>query len=187
MDKGRNGVIFQHGNSRRFDMLFTPSKGGIYEFGAYRYDTSSGRRRTTHYYGFVHVKLPRTLPNLILDSNHNNLLGETGLPGSMDQKQQLHLEGDFDKYFTLYAPQGYLAVVQMIVFDLPSHMYKHPLCKRVFVACADLYTYFFFFAEIAIFFGAGSSLNGTVTFKTPSSRCAAIFPASARSGRWMLR
>lgn len=107
MDQARSGLVFQHGDARRFDMLFTPSKGNIYEFGTYCYDTGSGKNRTTHHYGFVHVKLSRSLPNIVLDSRHNNLLGETGLPGTLNRDQMLHLEGDFDNYFTLYAPKQY--------------------------------------------------------------------------------
>lgn len=107
MNEERNGLVFHHGGARRFTMLFTPSNGAIREFGTYCYDTGSGKNRKTHYYGFVHIKLQRKLPNMILDSHQNNLLGDTGLPESLSRDQILHLEGDFNNYFTLYAPQKY--------------------------------------------------------------------------------
>lgn len=103
----RSGLLFQQGDEKYFQYLFGFSKGSIAEFGDYQYDTGSGRDRTTHYYGFVHVKLPRRLPNMVLDSRQNNILGATGLPGSLRKDQILHLEGDFDNYFTLYAPKEY--------------------------------------------------------------------------------
>lgn len=107
MNDGRNGLIFQTGNDRRFEALFTPSEGRIQEFGTYCFDTGSGKNRTTHYYGFVHLKLPRHLPNMVLDSHENNVLGQTGLPADLRRNQILHLEGDFDNHFTLYAPKEY--------------------------------------------------------------------------------
>ena len=55
-----------------------------------------------------------------------------------------------------------------------------PLLRR------SAWTYFFF-DEIAIFFGSGSGVSGTLTFRTPSSRCASILSASALFGSAMRR
>jgi hypothetical protein len=54
------------------------------------------------------MNLDRNLPNIVLDSKTNNgLFGSTNLPASFNRNQVLSLEGDFDKYFTLYCPKEY--------------------------------------------------------------------------------
>jgi hypothetical protein len=54
------------------------------------------------------LKLDRQLPNMVLDARSNNtLFGTTDLPVSFSADQRLSLEGDFDKYFTLYCPKEY--------------------------------------------------------------------------------
>jgi hypothetical protein len=49
--------------------------------------------------------------------------------------------------------------------------------------------YYFFLVPppIAIFFGSGSGVNGTVTLRMPLSKCALTASPSARSGSWIRR
>jgi hypothetical protein len=102
------GCIFQVGSSRgAYDYLMTTS-GRSVDFGNYRYTTGNGKNSTTHRWGFLAMRLDRRLPNMVLDSKANNgLFGGTNLPETFDRSQVLHLEGDFDKYFTLYCPNEY--------------------------------------------------------------------------------
>jgi len=104
------GCVFQHGDSRMaYDSFATPS-GRFLDFGNYEYETGSGKNRTTHHWGFLALKLDRKLPNMVLDSKANNgLFGATNLPQVFSRDQVLSLEGDFDKYFTLYCPKEYEA------------------------------------------------------------------------------
>ena len=45
---------------------------------------------------------------MVLDSKANNaLFGSTSLPVAFARDQVLHLEGDFDRHFTLYCPKEY--------------------------------------------------------------------------------
>jgi hypothetical protein len=58
------------------------------------------------------IQLERNLPHMVLDSRINNaelggLVLKSNLPEGFKKDQKLSLEGDFDKYFTLYAPKGY--------------------------------------------------------------------------------
>lgn len=56
---------------------------------------------------FFLIKLPRRLPHMVLDSKANNFMSRfSNLPESF-RGQTLSLEGDFNKYFTLYAPKKY--------------------------------------------------------------------------------
>jgi hypothetical protein len=101
------GLIFQYGHSKSFEYVFGLQNNSIKEFGAYSYVTGSGKSSQTHYYSYVLVKLPRKLPNMVLDSRENNMFGQTGLPKTLSKDQVLELEGDFNNYFTLYAPKQY--------------------------------------------------------------------------------
>jgi hypothetical protein len=105
---GRPGVIFGEGDSRIFvDLLQTNSQPFI-EIGNYRYTIGSGKNRHDVNFGFVRVKLPRRLPNMVLDAHSNNFLGRfSNLPAGLSGNQKLALEGDFNNYFTLYAPADY--------------------------------------------------------------------------------
>ena len=102
------GAIFTTGDSRRAIDHLRNSDGRFFDLGNYVYSTGSGKSRTTHNWGFLAFHLDRRLPNMVLDASANNgLFGGTNLPASFDKSQILHLEGDFDKYFTLYCPSEY--------------------------------------------------------------------------------
>jgi hypothetical protein len=57
-------------------------------------------------WGYLALKLDRNLPNLLLTSKRRAGNGAK-LPVSPDDRQILSLEGDFDRYFTLYCPQQF--------------------------------------------------------------------------------
>ena len=102
------GSIFALGRDRSsIDHVFT--KDGRYlEIGNYRYVTGSGKNQTTHNWGFMALSLDRKLPHMVLDSTANNgLFGGSNLPTTFAKEQRLSLEGDFDRYFALYAPKDY--------------------------------------------------------------------------------
>jgi predicted secreted protein len=102
------GCIFQVGYSKAAYDYFMTTSGRSVDFGNYRYTTGSGKNRTTHSWGFLALQLDRRLPNMVLDSKSNNgLFGGTNLPQAFSRDQVLSLEGDFDKYFTLYCPREY--------------------------------------------------------------------------------
>jgi hypothetical protein len=105
-DPGYAGMIFDEGHSRSIQEALMFNDGT--EIGNYQYAIGSGKSRQDHYWGYVRIKLARHLPNMVLDARKNNLFGSlSNLPDSFSRKQTLSLEGDFDKYFTLYAPKEY--------------------------------------------------------------------------------
>jgi hypothetical protein len=57
-------------------------------------------------WGFMAVQMSQHLPNMLLVSKQRGGDGST-LPITPDSNQILHLEGDFDQYFTLYCPQQF--------------------------------------------------------------------------------
>jgi hypothetical protein len=108
-----NGLIFQYGGASTPKTMLTAiqsTSGMVYEFGNY-YRAATGiytRSTRDHYYGFVRFKLPGRLPPMVLDATANNTFKYiSNLPGWFGGDQKLSLEGDFDKYFMLYAPAIY--------------------------------------------------------------------------------
>jgi hypothetical protein len=101
------GMIFSLGSSRQASDLVRGERPRFVEFANYRYTTGSGKNRTTHAWGYVAVKLDVPLPHIVLDATGNNGLFGSNLPASFDKDQRLGLEGDFDRYFSLYCPAGY--------------------------------------------------------------------------------
>jgi hypothetical protein len=101
------GEIFQLGRDRvALDHLCTAS-GRFLDLGNYRWITGSGKSQQTHTWGFLALSLDRNMPNIVLDSKANNSIFGSNLPDTLDRHQILHLEGDFDRYFTLYCPAEY--------------------------------------------------------------------------------
>ena len=47
------------------------------------------------------------LPHIVLDATSNNGLFGSNLPSTFARSQRLSLEGDFDRYFSMYCPEGY--------------------------------------------------------------------------------
>ncbi len=101
------GMIFGLGHSRRASDVLRGSDPRFVEFANYRYTTGSGKNQTTHQWGYVAVHLSTPLPHIVLDALGNNALFGSNLPASFDKEQHLSLEGDFDRFFSLYCPRGY--------------------------------------------------------------------------------
>lgn len=101
------GMIFGQGSSREASDLVRGDLPRFVEFANYRYTTGSGKNRTTHRWGYVAVRLDVPLPHIVLDAIGNNGLFGSNLPAAFDKDQRLSLEGDFDRYFSLYCPSGY--------------------------------------------------------------------------------
>jgi len=101
------GMIFRIGSDRSAFNVVRGRTPRFAEFGDYRYTTGSGKDRRVHTWGYIAVRIDNLLPNIVLDSTGNNTFLGSNLPASLAQAQRLRLEGDFDRHFTLYAPEGY--------------------------------------------------------------------------------
>ncbi len=108
-DPDYSGMIFNVGRFRRAYSQIRGKSGKLYEIGNYNYTVKSDRSSTTVSNGYIMIELGRKLPNIVLDSKSNNIFGTAlgCLPILFQKGQKLSLEGDFDKYFTLYAPKEY--------------------------------------------------------------------------------
>jgi len=101
------GAIFQLGRSRTALDHLRSASDRFLDYGNYQYVTGSGKNQTTRTWGFLALQLDRALPNMVLDARANNGIFGTNLPATFRKDQVLSLEGDFDKYFTLYCPKEY--------------------------------------------------------------------------------
>jgi len=116
-DPPYQGMIFNDklGSARiAMNVMYSTSASDMvdFEIGNYGYTTGSGKDSQRHDWIYVRMKMDRNLPHIVLDAKANNhrVFGAdagTNLPFSFTKDQILHLEGDFDKYFTLYAPKEY--------------------------------------------------------------------------------
>lgn len=70
---------------------------------------------------YMEMRLPRRLPHLMIDARGNGSVRAV-LPGS----QRLSLEGDFDRYFTVYVPAGYEQdALQLLTPDVMACLIDH--------------------------------------------------------------
>ena len=101
------GSIFRNGSSRAAVDHFRSVEGRFFDTGNFEYVVSNGKSSSTVRWGFLALHLERRLPHMLLDSQQNNMFGMPGLAGLFARDQVLSLEGDFDRYFTLYCPKEY--------------------------------------------------------------------------------
>ncbi|WP_281652431.1 hypothetical protein [Microbacterium aurum] len=120
------GMIFGLGHGRVAADVVRGERPRFVEFGNYTYKTGSGKNESTHRWGYVAVKLSTPLPNIVLDAVGNNSFLGSNLPASLDKSQRLSLEGDFDRYFTLFCPQGYEAdALYLFTPDIMARFVDH--------------------------------------------------------------
>lgn len=101
------GMIFHQGRNRVARDIVRGEHPRLVEFGNFRYETGTDKERKTHDWGYIAIRLDVPLPNIVLDATSNNGFFGSNLPEQFGRHQRLGLEGDFDRYFTLYAPEGY--------------------------------------------------------------------------------
>jgi hypothetical protein len=107
-DSDYPGSIFGIGSERTAYDSVRQLEQPYIDIANYRYTTGSGKNRTVHHWGYLAIRLDRRLPQMVLDARSNNgLFGGTNLPAVFSKNQVLKLEGDFDKYFTMYCPREY--------------------------------------------------------------------------------
>jgi hypothetical protein len=109
----RSGFIFQNKNAtdrKIFDLV--SGKNGIpFELGKYYYEVRSDRRTIKRTYTYMRMTLNINLPHMVLDTtaDDTNIFGIeiSNLGMAFSKDQAMRLEGNFNDYFTLYAPKGY--------------------------------------------------------------------------------
>ena len=116
------GLLFDVGYSRHYRGVLSYGRDGqrLLEVGRYEYTVGSGKQRRTYTWHYAGMRLPRRVPHLVLDSKSNDgtVMGKaliSNLPVVISNSQRISLEGDFDTYFTLYAPKQYDVDVRYVL------------------------------------------------------------------------
>ncbi|QOC26809.1 hypothetical protein IC744_11020 [Microbacterium hominis] len=136
------GMVFGLGHGREATDVVRGESPRFVEFGNYVYRTGSGKNESTHRWGYVAVKLATPLPNIVLDALGNNGLFGSTLPAAFDGAQRLSLEGDFDRYFTLYCPSGYEAdALYLFTPDIMARFVDHAAALDVEIVDDWLFLY----------------------------------------------
>lgn len=134
------GAIFNKGHRRVITTALQFSDG--IEMGNYSYTTGHGRNQEIHYWSYAKTKLTRRLPHIVLDAKSNNSWNLVGLSESLDRSQTLALEGDFNNYFTLYAPKQYERdVLYVLTPDVMMAMVKHGQNYDIEIVDDELFIY----------------------------------------------
>ncbi len=93
------------------DTISTKGENSPFEIGNCWFRVRYDRISQDHKWGYISIALERDMPNIVLDAKSNNSvlsrLGASNLPVRLKKDQVLSLEGNFDQYFTLYAPKEY--------------------------------------------------------------------------------
>jgi len=105
--RSRPGMIFnQIGKTKYYRRVYIGEGERQLELGSMSVGSSSKNDKSEgRSYGYMCLRLPRKLPNIILDAKHNDFLGRrSSTPRVIAKTQRISLEGNFDDYFDLYAP-----------------------------------------------------------------------------------
>lgn len=107
-DPERAGMIFDLGTDRVASEIVRLAHPRAVEIANYRYTIKSTKVSETFVWSYIEIALDRQLPHIVLDSRDNDskLMG-SNLPVALANAQRLSLEGDFDRHFSLYCPEGY--------------------------------------------------------------------------------
>ena len=109
----RSGFVFSNPNANRksiFDVI-SRTDTNPFEIGNFYYETGSGKSKAIYLTGYMRITLDRNLPNMVLDAKADDTrifgIRQSNLGVTFSKDQALRLEGNFNDYFTLYAPKEY--------------------------------------------------------------------------------
>lgn len=103
----------------------------------YYYTTGAGRSKQVHDAMVFEVTLPRMLPHFVIDSQLEDVV-----PINFDKSQKIELEGDFHKYFDLYAPDTYgVTALTLLAPDAMEVLMEHAALCDMEVIDDKLYFY----------------------------------------------
>ncbi len=99
-----NGMLFQ--TDKTPENVIQYSKNGLQlEMGTIVAPYRRAFVRTTQPYTYLRLPISEIFPHVVLESERNNTLNLDTVPQGISRKNSLSLEGDFDHFFSLYAPE----------------------------------------------------------------------------------
>ena len=102
-----DGTIFDFGDSQKLSKIVA-GKYFNQDTRLFIFNTmvGSGKSRHVERFSVLEISFDAILPNILLDNHHNNI-SEWYTIGTRANETKLSLEGDFQKYFTLYVAKEY--------------------------------------------------------------------------------
>ncbi len=103
------GTVFSIGHSKVARYIISGSSHELpFSTYAFSYTVGSGKNQRSYDLQVFELTLPRKLPHMVIDSLVESGNGSSStLPIEFAESQKIELEGDFSKYFSLYAPDNY--------------------------------------------------------------------------------
>lgn len=132
------GTLFTQGHSKLLRNIIGGNFQG-FPFRTYQYDysTGSGKNRHNYQHMVMEITLPRVLPHLVIDSQLEDVL-----PITFERNQKLELEGDFHKYFDVYAPDTYaVSALTILAPDSMEVVMRHCAHCDIEIVQNKLYLY----------------------------------------------
>lgn len=114
----------QIGHSRYIEDMVS----GEYEgrpISIYNFNCTVGYGKNARHVNFTvcEIEYVAEIPNIFLDSHQNPYSGENFLSARFHNQRSLSLEGDFNKYFTLYVPPEYeIEALQIFTPDIMAKL-----------------------------------------------------------------
>lgn len=143
-NENKPGSLFTHGHSKKMSKVIQGSLDAL-PFSLFKYDytVGSGKSRRDYDAEVMEITLPRKLPHMVIDSLlENGNGGFSTLPITFSQSQRLDLEGDFYKYFRLYAPDTYaVSALTIIAPDAMETLMQHAALCDLEIIDNKLYFY----------------------------------------------
>ncbi len=136
------GTIFRlSGEQATSDIITGVYRGNDLRLFLYQLTTGSGRNKTVRSDTVIELDLHGQLPNLLM-VNRKSHLGQISLAGSFGTSNKIGLEGDFNKYFTLYAPADtQIEALEVFSPDTMALMEDHSRHYTVEFAANRIYIY----------------------------------------------
>ncbi len=135
------GKIFQRPGSQNYHTKIEFPDSTV--FGEYSYLIGQSHSARRLRWVYARFRLPQHMPNILLDSRSNDYFGVfSDLADFVNPSQKLQLDGDFKKFFTVYAPQGYEADARHILTpDIMQVLKTHAAAYDVELIDNYLYVY----------------------------------------------
>jgi hypothetical protein len=110
-----SGLMFGQGEHRRLvDTFEAPN--GSFTMGTFTFVADGSSVVRDRSYTFLRIALQRPVPHLVLVSvARRGVRGYSSVGLALAETQRVRLEGDFDRYFAVYAPDGYGADVRYVL------------------------------------------------------------------------
>lgn len=141
---GYAGMMFTVGNSRKIVAAigFSDAK-AVYEIGNYSYAMGYGNGGERFHYGYIRILQQRRLPHVALVSTRHKRSGPfRNMAINFGKQQKLGLEGNFDNYFTVYAPEHYEAdVLYILTPDVMASLIDNTAGYDIEIVDDELYIY----------------------------------------------